>query len=203
MIESFIHGIILALALILPPGPQNLFIFLQGINQSKFIHSFPVLITASLADTILILVAIFGVSTIVLTLPSIKILLILGGILFLIYMGWLSWNSNHFKNSQFNEIEHWSLKKKIFFTLSVSLLNPHAILDTIGVIGTSSLSYTGNIKASFAIACILVSWVWFTFLIIAGTLMSKFSYFIPLFNKISAVIMWMSAIYLIKNLLIV
>ena len=33
--------------------------------------------------------------------------------------------------------------EQIAFTASVSLLNPHAILDTISVIGTNALSYTG------------------------------------------------------------
>lgn len=30
------------------------------------------------------------------------------------------------------------------FAASVSLLNPHAILDTIGVIGTNSIQYIGS-----------------------------------------------------------
>jgi L-lysine exporter family protein LysE/ArgO len=39
----------------------------------------------------------------------------------------------------------------------VSLLNPHAILDTIGVIGTSALAYDGRGRATFAVACLFVS----------------------------------------------
>ncbi|MFE4426334.1 LysE family transporter [Peribacillus butanolivorans] len=45
--------------------------------------------------------------------------------------------------------------------MSVSLLNPHAIIDTVGVIGISSLSYTGIEKMTFTAATILISWIWF------------------------------------------
>ncbi len=36
--------------------------------------------------------------------------------------------------------------KQVSFALSVSLLNPHAILDTIGVIGSSAALYSGSNK---------------------------------------------------------
>ena len=55
--------------------------------------------------------------------------------------------------------------KQISFALSVSLLNPHAIMDTIGVIGTSA-AYDGSEKIAFTVATISVSWLWFIFLAI-------------------------------------
>ena len=36
-----------------------------------------------------------------------------------------------------------SARKQIGFAMSVSLLNPHAIMDTIGVIGTNAAIYGG------------------------------------------------------------
>lgn len=116
-------------------------------------------------------------------------------------MGWISWRTNKLTNYKFNNVQNWSLKKKIVFTLSVSLLNPHAILDTIGVIGTTSLSYTEEAKIAFTIGCIVVSWNWFLLLIVTGRLVGKFTHFMQFFNKFSAVIMWISAVYLIKNLI--
>ena len=59
------------------------------------------------------------------------------------------------------------------FACSVSLLNPHAILDTIGVIGTNSLHYEGEDQWIFTITCILVSVAWFHGLAIAGRLMGS------------------------------
>ena len=60
--------------------------------------------------------------------------------------------------------------KQISFALSVSLLNPHAIMDTIGVIGTSASAYDGSEKIAFTVATISVSWLWFIFLAIVVVL---------------------------------
>lgn len=201
MIRSFFHGIALAFALIVPPGPQNSLVFFSGANQPNLLKAMPVAIATSIADTMLVLVAVSGVSTVVLTIPSIKTLLVAAGIFFISYMGWISWNTSKLIAYQFNQIENWSLKKKIFFALSVSLLNPHAILDTIGIIGTSSLSYAGDEKLAFALGCILVSWNWFFLLIVAGRKLGKYRNLIQFFNKISAVIMWISAYMLFLSLI--
>lgn len=64
MTNSFFHGIFLAFGLILPLGPQNMFVFFQGANQHNLLNALPIAVAASLADTTLILLAIFGVSTV-------------------------------------------------------------------------------------------------------------------------------------------
>ena len=100
-------------------------------------------------------------------------------------------------------LSSFSPRKQMAFAASVSLLNPHAIMDTIGVIGTSSLSYSGSGKWAFAIACILVSWLWFFGLSLAGRIIGKIDQsrsFILWLNKISAIIMWGTAIYLFLTL---
>ena len=56
-------------------------------------------------------------------------------------MGFVIWRSNP---SNDVKQEKYALKKQILFAASVSLLNPHAILDTIGVIGTNSIQYIGS-----------------------------------------------------------
>ncbi len=63
--------------------------------------------------------------------------------------------------------------KQVSFALSVSLLNPHAILDTIGVIGSSAALYSGSNKIAFTIACISVSWLWFFLLAILGKMVGS------------------------------
>ncbi|RZH87840.1 amino acid transporter, partial [Staphylococcus aureus] len=44
--QPVLHGILLALGLILPLGAQNVFVFNQGANQKKMINALPVVITA-------------------------------------------------------------------------------------------------------------------------------------------------------------
>jgi L-lysine exporter family protein LysE/ArgO len=197
MITAFIHGFILAIGLILPLGVQNVFIFNQGALQKRFSKALPAVITASLCDTLLIGLAVLGVSVIVLKFHLIKMALIGAGTLFLLYMGWVTWNSKPGNGGQ--SAERFSANKQIAFAASVSLLNPHAILDTIGVIGTSSLRYGGWEKAAFTAACVLVSWLWFTGLALAGRgtgTLDKSGRIMTGLNKISAVFMWGTAIYL-------
>lgn len=57
---------------------------------------------------------------------------------------------------QMEKAQIMSPMKQVSFALSVSLLNPHAILDTIGVIGSSAALYSGSNKIAFTIACISV-----------------------------------------------
>jgi L-lysine exporter family protein LysE/ArgO len=201
MISAAMHGFILAFGLILPLGVQNVFIFNQGAIQARWIYVLPVVLTASICDTILILLAVLGVSAVVLGVGWIKVMLVLVGILFLLYMGYTTWKSK--PKSEETTVQTFTYRKQVIFAASVSLLNPHAIMDTIGVIGTSSLSYTGTEKITFMVVCILVSWLWFFGLSIGGRLIGKLDQsgrFILLLNKISALIMWGTAIYLMVSL---
>jgi L-lysine exporter family protein LysE/ArgO len=201
MFNAAIHGFILAFGLILPLGVQNVFIFNQGAMQPRWRSVLPVVLTASICDTLLISLAVLGVSAVVLGEAWIRITLLSVGILFLLYMGYTTWKSRPKAEEASNQI--FSPRKQIAFAASVSLLNPHAIMDTIGVIGTSSLSYTGPAKITFMVVCILVSWLWFFGLSIVGRWIGKLDQsgrFILLLNKISALIMWGTAVYLIFSL---
>lgn len=198
----FFHGLLLALGLILPLGVQNVFIFNQGAIQPTIKKALPATITAAICDTVLILLAILGVSLIVMQYDWLRLTLIIIGVIFLLYMGFQIWfaKSNSQSGAQSMQM---STKKQIVFALSVSLLNPHAILDTIGVIGSSSLVYSGTDKMIFTMTCIFVSWCWFHGLCLAGRLLKKVDTsgkFLGILNKISAIIIWITALYMVKSL---
>jgi len=196
--QAFIHGMVLAMGLILPLGIQNLFVFTQGVTQSSFLRALPVVVTASMCDTILILLAVQGVSLFIASFAWIKVFSLGIGVVFLSYMGWFTWN-NTLVNSCDKEEEFFTVKQQILFAVTVSLFNPHAVLDTIGVIGTSSINYNGNEKVLFTTACILISWCWFLLLAVMGWRAGRRKGFMQIFrviNKISAVFMWLSAIYM-------
>jgi L-lysine exporter family protein LysE/ArgO len=202
MLEPFFHGFILALGLILPLGVQNIFVFNQGVYQPRFVYALPAVITASLCDTLLILVSVLGVSLVILGSFWIKMILIGAGCIFLFYMGWTTWNSKP-KNERELTANNFSLKRQVLFAASVSLLNPHAIMDTVGVIGTSSLRYQGEAKVIFTFACILVSWIWFFGLSLIGRISGELDgsgKFLLILNKISALVMWGAAAYLLFSL---
>ncbi|RSK49143.1 LysE/ArgO family amino acid transporter [Bacillus canaveralius] len=198
MTAAIIHGMILAFGLILPLGVQNVFVLNQGAVQPNFIRVLPVIITASICDTLLILLAVLGISVVVFGSFWLEMILLTVGIVFLIYMGFVTWRSKP-GSDQLEASQSFSAKKQIVFAMSVSLLNPHAILDTIGVIGTNSLQYAGVEKMVFTLACITISWLWFFGLGIAGRLtgkLAKSGRFLVIINKVSACVIWGTAVYL-------
>lgn len=119
MFASFAHGFLLALGLILPLGVQNVFVFNQGALQPKLRHALPVVITAALCDTLLLTLAILGVSVLILSVPLIKSILLVAGVLFLLYMGYVTWRSQP-SDRQGREAESYSARKQITYALSVS-----------------------------------------------------------------------------------
>lgn len=198
VVEPLVHGILLAFGLILPLGVQNVFVFNQGATHQRFASALPAVITAGVCDTTLILLAVAGVSIVVLSFAWLKALLFFVGFLFLTYMGWLVWSSTPEVRAN-QENNTFSARRQIAFAASVSLLNPHAILDTIGVIGTSSLAYTGTEKGLFTVACITVSWIWFFFLAFTGRKvgqLDKNGKFLKRMNQVSAIIIWAMAVYM-------
>jgi len=196
-----IHAVFLAFGLILPLGVQNIFVFQQGAYNRSFLRALPVVITAACCDTLLIVLAVSGVSVLVLGNAWLTTGLMLVGAAFLLYMGAMTWKS---KPQPVRETgARVSVRKQILFAVSVSLLNPHAILDTIGVIGTSSLSYAGEERIAFTAACVAVSWLWFAFLALmgkwVGSLDSADSRLMTIINRCSAVLIWGVALLLLRN----
>lgn len=199
--EVLLHGIILAFGLILPLGVQNVFIFNQGALHKRFTGALPAVVTAGICDTILISLAVAGVSIVVLSFDW--LLLFAAGAVFLAYMGWQMWKSRPEPAAGEGQ-GSFTAKRQIAFAASVSLLNPHAIMDTIGVIGTSSLAYEGYEKVLFSAGCIGVSWIWFLGLAFAGRKLGqidKNGKVLGLMNKISALIFWAMAIYMVGQLI--
>ncbi|MDM7881809.1 LysE family transporter [Staphylococcus borealis] len=200
MIQAVIHGLLLAIGLILPLGAQNIFVFNQGANQTKFWHALPAVITAGLCDSLLIVLAVIGVSLILMSFPLLQIVVYIIGLVFLLYMAWSLW---HEQSTQLDDQRGISPAKQISFALSVSLLNPHAIMDTIGVIGTSASAYAGSEKIAFTIATISISWLWFIFLAIAGRSVGHFDKsgrLLIILNKISSIIIVIVALMILQKM---
>jgi L-lysine exporter family protein LysE/ArgO len=196
MINAFIYGVLLALGLIIPLGVQNVFIFNQGATQKHFLLAMPSVITAFVCDVILIILAVLGISLLVFSIPALKTAVFVVGISFLIYMGWVTWKSRVNLREDYTPLP---VKRQVSFAISVSILNPHALLDTVGVIGTNSLSLSGSAKWAYTLGCILVSFCWFLSLSIAGYFLNrldKSGLTLLIVNKLSALIMWLIAMQL-------
>ncbi|SFI37236.1 L-lysine exporter family protein LysE/ArgO [Paenibacillus sp. UNC496MF] len=204
MVSAVIQGFVLALGLILPLGVQNMFVFNQGATQRRYVRALPAVLVASLCDTLLILLAVLGVSTAAFGIAWLKLTLMLAGIVFLLYMGRATWKSGAGTGAGGEPPAPLGPRRQAAFALSVSLLNPHALMDTIGVIGTSSLNYEGADKLAFAGICILVSWLWYFALALAGRIVGAKDRAGRLqagLNRLSALVMWGTAAYLVYMLL--
>ncbi len=197
IIIAILHGFILALGLIIPLGVQNVFIFNQGATQPMFSKAYPAVITACICDTIGILVSVLGVSILIMELQWFKLIMFGIGFVFLIYMGLSTWNRAAINLKQKHKA--LSAKKQIVFAASVSIFNPHAIMDVIAVIGSNSAEYSGSSKLAFTLSCILVSWAWFYGLAFAGHKVHKLDNngaLIKIVNKAAAVIILFVAAYI-------
>jgi len=198
MFNAFFSGLFLALGLIVPLGVQNIFIFNQGANQEHFLHALPSVITAIICDVILILSAILGVSLLVLQIPWLKTLIYIFGAIFLLIMGFVTWNT---KPMRFQAgMKPLCARRQIVFAASVSLLNPHALIDTIAVIGVNALHFFGREKLAYTLGCVLVSCLWFFGLSVAGHFLHRLDSsgrYLRIVNKISALVIWTVGIYII------
>ncbi|QSO53356.1 LysE family transporter [Alicyclobacillus curvatus] len=200
MLLAFLHGFLLSIGLILPIGMQNGFILTQGALHRRWSNSLPAVLTASVCDTFLIALAVLGVSTVALHITWLRYAFGAIGILFLLYMGTSSWLENQGTEHGATTATAWTARRQIGFTSSVSLLNPHALIDTLAVIGGSAVAYTAwSERLAFGAASALVSWLWFFALSIAGHVLGKMAFrksAVQVLNKVSAVMMWLSALYL-------
>ena len=112
-------------------------------------------------------------------------------------MGFVLWRTNTAATAV--DGQTFSMKRQIIFAASVSLLNPHAILDTIGVIGTNSLTYSGNVRMGLHANnnSRFLALVFRTSM--GGRYFGKIDSsgkLIALLNKVSALVVWGVAVYM-------
>lgn len=57
------------------------------------------------------------------------------------YMGWKTWRAAEASAVDAPAQSPWTARRQVVFAVSVSLLNPHALMDTLVVIGGSAAAY--------------------------------------------------------------
>ena len=176
-LSALVTGFLLGLSLILAIGPQNAFVLRQGLlNQ----HVLPVVLFCALSDALLITLGIAGVSLVIQDFaeqykPT----------LFLLAAVWLSvyglrrlrdaWRGN--ATLELAGDERGSLHSTLGAAALLTFGNPHVYLDTVVLIGTLSLQYSGFAKLAFGAGAVLASLVFFSALAFAARLM------LPLMRK--------------------
>lgn len=200
MLFAFLKGITLGFSLVTPLGAQNAFIFNRATSRKNYRSILPVVAVSAGCDALLILLAVLGVDILLFS-PALKPILLFSGSFFLFYLGVRTWKATTALQLHPAGVE-MSLPQEIFQTLSVSLLNPPAIIDTFLVIASVSSNYIGLEKHAFSFGCILIDAVWFLGLSICGFYVRKMKnslQIIKIINRLSSVIMMIVAIDLFLN----
>lgn len=202
-VTALIRGFLLALALILPIGPQNAFVLARGSQSRRLRQALPVVLTAALSDTLLIAIAVGGVGLVLQSVPWLSHILSAAGIVYILYIGLMFWISAG-DDAHLGGAAAPDVRSDISKSLSVSLLNPHAILDTVGIIGTASAQYlTLGPRITFAIGAVVVSWLWFFALALFGQALGladgsgRLRFYL---QRTSAVLMWAVAVHMALTL---
>ena len=91
LLQAILHGVLLAIGLILPLGAQNIFVLTKALTKQNLGVHFAI-ITAGLCDSLLIILAVVGVSLILMSFPILQLVVYIIGLVFLLYMAWTLWH---------------------------------------------------------------------------------------------------------------
>lgn len=153
----FLLGFVLGMALIVPIGVQSLFVLNQGLSLG-FPRAFLGVAAVCSCDTLMIVLGAAGASAL-LALLGYEDFLIGVGVVYLLAMGVRTLRSR----AHDAEGERTSrIGATVLQAIGVSLLNPHAVLDTIGVLGAAISAQATDGRIAFVAGAVGASWVWYT-----------------------------------------
>ncbi|MES2198540.1 MAG: LysE family transporter [Chlamydiota bacterium] len=199
---AFLKGILLGLGLVMPLGPLNLYIFNNASLQKRYAAALPVILMSALCDLSLILFAVLGVD-IISRIDWFVIFMMSVGSVFLFYMGIKMWVGAKKTVLEPAMATTQSIPSQLASSAMLSILNPHAILDTFIVIGAVSATFVGFEKWTFTMGCMFSDFAWFLFLGTAGYFLRKLSHGPKIFfviNRFSSLVMIGLALQLVISL---
>lgn len=145
----------------MPIGPQNLFIMESGLQSNMRLVTW-VVGTSVVCDTALIVVGTGGIGALVNQFPLIRMGLLAAGVVFLGYIGVRTLLSHKVCSVEEPLGTNASTLRAARQAMAMSLLNPHAILDTVGIIGVAAAAQLSVGRPFFAGGAVAASIIWFT-----------------------------------------
>ena len=156
----YFNGLLLGLSLIMALGPQNVFLIRQGAQKKHAVLSAAICFCC---DLILVCASVAGLHEVLELHPTLQIWMTWFGVLFLLYYGSLA-----LKKAFATETNQPLTVKKnsnrlqiILLALGFSLLNPHAIIDCLVIIGGGSAQFPEHQQA-FIFGVATSSLIWFS-----------------------------------------
>lgn len=198
----FLQGLGLGAGLIIAIGSQNAYVLRQGLKHE---HHFAIATVCGLSDALLILLGGVGVGTLIASTPILASGAAALGAAFLAVYGALAfkraWQGEKLGNDAAT-VTPRTLKSAILTALAFSLLNPHALLDTVVLLGSISGQHAWDQRVWFLAGAVSASFAWFYALAFAAGKLA------PLFRKpatwrvldgLIGIVMWAIAASLING----
>jgi L-lysine exporter family protein LysE/ArgO len=154
------QGFGLGLGLIVAIGAQNAFVLRQGLRRQ---HVALVVALCMICDSALITLGAVGVGSLVASSPILTKIAVFGGAAFLIVYGALTLR-NAFKPQSLSVADApdvMGTRAVVSAALGFSILNPHAWLDTVVLLGGIAGQFPTDQRVVFTGGAILASAVWF------------------------------------------
>lgn len=146
-------------ALIVAIGVQNAFVLRQGLKRQS------VFIAATICfgcDVLLVGLGTAGLGALFAASRNLSLLVAFGGATFLFFYGMRSLHAaKKAEGLDLKAAEKASRTGIILTAFAVSLLNPHAILDTVVLVGGMAARYQGSAQLACAFGAVTASGVWF------------------------------------------
>ncbi|MCA0402459.1 MAG: LysE family transporter [Proteobacteria bacterium] len=154
----YLNGLTLGLSLVTALGPQNIFLIRQGAKRNHAVLS---ALICFLCDMILVTASVAGLHKALEARPSLQVWLTWFGVLFLFYYGFSALKRAIWPTLKENIEEKQRISKLqiIALALGFSLLNPHAIIDSLVIIGGGSSQFPGQ-QYAFLLGVITSSFIW-------------------------------------------
>jgi L-lysine exporter family protein LysE/ArgO len=166
----FVFGLLFGLATAFPVGVQSFVVMNQGLRFG-YPRVLMGIVTASLCDTLLIVAGAAGASALLADAGE-RVPVILIGIAFLATFGLLAFRTQ--PEEEAGEIKSVGRPPAMIAqTVGVSLFNPHAVLETVGLLGGAIAAQTAGNRIEFACGVIAASWVWFLMVGFGASVLQK------------------------------
>lgn len=169
MVQVFLEGFLLQASLIMALGAQNLFVLESGMRRH---YHLTVSFTCFLCDLMIIMIGVMGAATLFHHFPEFKIVVGVVGIIFLLQYGIGKLRSPKEDVFLSDVLKEKSIRKSILRAIGFSIINPHAYLDGIVLIGGYSSKYAElPLRVGVGLGAATCSLVWFLTLSSASGMM--------------------------------
>ncbi|MGE4292033.1 MAG: LysE/ArgO family amino acid transporter [Desulfovibrio sp.] len=172
MHTAMLQGFGMSAGLIVAIGAQNAFVLGQAVRRE---HHYAVAALCLFFDLLLIGLGVAGAGTLVAGHPLLASAAAWGGAAFVFWYGVGSLRSALRGGSlRADGGEPLSLGRALILTTGVTLLNPHAWLDTVVLLGSVSGTFEGQGRWLFGLGAVLASGLWFFTLSAGGARLAPF-----------------------------